>query len=439
VAPKNPFSTKGLERVPSLKSQAAFTEAYCPYPQTSPRKTSSQGTFEPPRTPVLPALAVPGPSFSHSVSTTSEVLAPAIVEDRDEEIPDAPSPNSDPGSEPESEPSIIEDPFPIFPPPEPEPEPSDNNDSDSDDDMPKPIECKICTPPDFSGNRDKTTKFIRLITLYLDVNSKIYDTDTWKIAFALSFMKEGTAAAWMEDTITFAHELNPATNHPNGYGTWDQFLTHFEEAFNPIDSASTALHKLHALKQGNDLSEYIFTFKQLCNWAEIYSFNAQKDYFIRGLKLALLLKLCNSRDIPIEMEAMYKKIISIENAYQLLLSHRTLVSDSQNRSTDCQPKPCFTPCRNDPDAMDVDCLSEADKKAYMREGCCFKCGEKGHRANDPVKHPKDGDDDKKKKGKQTVRCTAPDDEDSSKIEELSDDEELDARRTDFWTGGLLQC
>jgi hypothetical protein len=81
--------------------------------------------------------------------------------------------------------------------------------------------------------------------------------------------------------------------------------------------------------------------------------------------------------------------------------------------------------------MDIDCLYEADKKAYMNEGCCFKCGKKGHRANDPVKHPKTGDDDKKKKGKQTVRHTAPDDEDSSKIKELSDDEELDARRKDF--------
>jgi hypothetical protein len=132
----------------------------------------------------------------------------------------------------------------------------------------------------------------------------------------------------------FAHELNPATGRQNGYGTWDQFLTHFEEAFNPIDSAGTALHKLHALKQGNNLSKYISTFKQLCNRAEINSFNAQKDYFIRGLKPALLSKLCNSRDIPSNMEGMYKKVISIENAYQLLLSHRTLTSESRNRSTD---------------------------------------------------------------------------------------------------------
>jgi hypothetical protein len=199
VAPRNPFSTKGLERVPGPKAiaaQAEFTRLYAPYPPTSPRRSSSQGTFEPPRTPVLPPLAVPGTSFSHSFSTSSEVPTPAVVEDRDEEIPDAPSPDSDPGSEPESEPSIVEEPFPRLPsPPEPEPKPSDSDDSDSDNDMPKPIERKICMPPDFSGNRDETTKFVRLITLYLNVNSKIYDTDTRKIAFALSFMKEGTAAA----------------------------------------------------------------------------------------------------------------------------------------------------------------------------------------------------------------------------------------------------
>jgi hypothetical protein len=67
----------------------------------------------------------------------------------------------------------------------------------------------------------------------------------------------------------------------------------------------------------------------------------------------------------------------------------------------------------------------------MKEGCFFKCGEKGHRANDPDKHPKTEDDNKKKKGMQTVRCTVPDDENTSKIEELSDNEELDTRRPYF--------
>jgi hypothetical protein len=254
-------------------------------------------------------------------------------------------------------------------------------------------------------------------------------------------MKGSTAAAWMEDTIAHAHkqDLTTPLGHLNGYGTWEQFVTHFEEAFNPIDFAGTALHKLHALKWGNDLSEYIATFKQLCNQAEIYSFNAQKDYFLCRLKPVLLSKLCNSGDISSEMEGIYRTVISIENAYQLLLSHRTPISNSWNWFADHRLKPCFTPRKNNPDAMDIDCLSAADKQTYMKEGHCFKCGEKGHRANNPGKHPKTGDDDRKKKGKQMVRHTAPDDENTSKIEELADDEELNAKRTDFWNRGLLQC
>ncbi|KAG2105393.1 hypothetical protein BD769DRAFT_1676027 [Suillus cothurnatus] len=117
-----------------VKAQSSFSSI------AAQALSSSRGTFETPCTPVLPALAVPGPSFSHSVSTSSEVPAPAVVEDRDEEIPDTSSPDSDPGSEPESEPSIVEEPYPRFPPPEPEPEPSDSDDPNSDDDMPKPIE-----------------------------------------------------------------------------------------------------------------------------------------------------------------------------------------------------------------------------------------------------------------------------------------------------------
>jgi len=148
---------------------------------------SLQGTFEPPRTPVLPALSVPGPSFSHSISASSETPAPAPVEDRDKDIPDAPplDSDSDPDSKPESEPLIIEDPFPRFSPPEPEPSDSESDNSDSEDDMPKPIEWKFCTPPDFNGDRDETMKFLWLIILYLDVNSEIYDTNTRKIAFTL--------------------------------------------------------------------------------------------------------------------------------------------------------------------------------------------------------------------------------------------------------------
>ncbi|KAG2343094.1 hypothetical protein BDR05DRAFT_864990, partial [Suillus weaverae] len=80
---------------------------------------------------------------------------------------------------------------------------------------------------DFDGNRENTQKFLCLVTLYLDINAKIYPDDTKKIAFALSFMKEGTAASWMEDYIKHAHKYDPLMKEENGYGSWLQFINQF--------------------------------------------------------------------------------------------------------------------------------------------------------------------------------------------------------------------
>ena len=290
--------------------------------------------------------------------------------------------------------------------------------------MPKPIERKICQPPDFNGDREESTKFLRLVTTYLDINDEIYDTDRRMIAFALSFMKTGPAGVWMEDFLTHAQSVNPlsTTGAKNGYGTWEDFVTKFKECFEPIDSAGTALHRLHSLKQGDDLSAHVATFRQLCSKAGITNYNAVKDYFLRGLKPGLMAKLCNSGDIPDNFDALVRKVISIENAYQLLLSHRSQSSKPVSK------KPSrFTPSSSrDPNAMDVDRLTEAEKKEHMRTGKCFRCHKAGHRANDPEFHPKE--DRKNDKGKKPVRRTAPEEE-TSKIEDLDDDEET--RRVDF--------
>ncbi|KAG2109365.1 uncharacterized protein F5147DRAFT_773176 [Suillus discolor] len=90
--------------------------------------------------------------------------------------------------------------------------PSDKEEEDSDDDMPKPIEKKIGVPPDFNGDRELSSRFIRLVRLYLDINAQIYKEDTEKIGFTLSFFKEGTAAIWMEDFIDHAMEIDLKTS-----------------------------------------------------------------------------------------------------------------------------------------------------------------------------------------------------------------------------------
>jgi hypothetical protein len=80
--------------------------------------------------------------------------------------------------------------------------------------------------------------------------------------------------------------------------------------------------------------------------------------------------------------------------------------------------------------MEVDRMTDEERTKHMKGGLCFKCHQPGHKSSDTKFHPRG--DAGKGKGKMPVRREASDDEDS-KIEEVSDEEEEPATacRADF--------
>ena len=82
----------------------------------------------------------------------------------------------------------------------------------------KPIELKINPLKPFSRKRDEFGKFLQDVTLYLEVNNEIYNSNKKKIAYTLSFMNDGDAAAWKSQFLTDA-------TTPNGLNLtgWTQF------------------------------------------------------------------------------------------------------------------------------------------------------------------------------------------------------------------------
>ncbi|KAG1812982.1 hypothetical protein EV424DRAFT_1349179 [Suillus variegatus] len=59
----------------------------------------------------------------------------------------------------------------------------------------------------------------------------------------------------------------------------------------------------------------------LCGKAGITNFAAKKDYFLRGLKPKVVQKICDSGDIPDTFDGLVRKVVNMESAYQLLMSH----------------------------------------------------------------------------------------------------------------------
>ena len=73
----------------------------------------------------------------------------------------------------------------------------------------KPQELKLGQPPSFDGTPEKARGWFNNVQLYLLVNKDIYNDDDRKIAYALSFMKEGSAALWSLTETEAALKRNP--------------------------------------------------------------------------------------------------------------------------------------------------------------------------------------------------------------------------------------
>ena len=70
-------------------------------------------------------------------------------------------------------------------------------------------ELKLGQPPAFDGDPAKARGWFNNAQLYLLVNKDIYNDDDRKIAFTLSFMREGSAALWALTETEAAFKRNP--------------------------------------------------------------------------------------------------------------------------------------------------------------------------------------------------------------------------------------
>ena len=145
-------------------------------------------------------------------------------------------------------------------------------------------EVKLNLPKLFTEKRKDLKKFLQDTSLYILVNDKIYNTNTKKIAFALSFMNEGDTASWKEQLLEEAM-AQPDLN----LGTWKQFKDDLEEAFKPYDAPGDTLEEMKTLQMGNNSIEgHIAKFKMLVTRSRLDTTSvAVIDYFRKSLNIPL--------------------------------------------------------------------------------------------------------------------------------------------------------
>jgi hypothetical protein len=263
-------------------------------------------------------------------------------------------------------------------------------------------EIKVGTPTRFSGDLTDASRWKYSVLAYLHLNKEIYDSDEKKIIHALSYMTEDSAAAWAQNFYTDAF----STIATPVWGTVADFWKSFDKAFVPVDLAINAMTRLKNIKQGTDLAKFIADFKTLITQANIKEDISIIHFFENALSEGLRNRIYQKETVPVTFDSWVTAAVQL-NANWL---RGKAVAHGQNQKPYKSngrfvPKPHINKDR-DPDAMDVDRLSESERNKLMKEGKCFTCEKVGHRSSDTSFHPK----------KKNVR--------RQEIEEETDEEEI---------------
>ena len=83
-------------------------------------------------------------------------------------------------------------------------------------------EIRIGCPDEYDGKAETAQAWLDSVCLYLIINQALYHDDNRKIAYALSYMKKGSAAMWAE-----GHHQQGFANQ--SFGTFVTFNTDFEK------------------------------------------------------------------------------------------------------------------------------------------------------------------------------------------------------------------
>ena len=274
----------------------------------------------------------------------------------------------------------------------------------------KPQELKLGQPPAFDGDPAKARGWFNNAQLYLLVNKDIYNDDDRKIAFALSFMREGSTALWALTETEAAFKQNPPS-----FGTWQDFLDKFSASFILENTKEQAIAWMTTTKVDKKipLMDYIFQFKSNTALSEINNEDVLINFFSRGIPPSLMKRIYGMDTVPTTIDKWYQTTLCFQHVWE---KTNEIVKGRPNPFHNGQQRQHNNGYKKDPNAMDVDAiqLSEQEQKRRFREGLCYKCGGKGH-ISKGCKNPF-----AKKEGKRPGN-TKP--EVSAKIEEIPDSDE----------------
>jgi hypothetical protein len=227
----------------------------------------------------------------------------------------------------------------------------------------------IASPMPFTGKKESYHGFWWELGLYLMANWKDFPNDESMVIFALSYMKEGSAARWADAYVDKALD-------EDDWGKYSNFLYQLAQDFGDKEEPRKALEEMGRIFQGQETAfDYFQRMEQLTSIAGI-DIDRTPHILLqmeKGLNSVLVDQLYFSRTPPENYCDYKKRIVDADDM-------RKWREANQKGKTSMAPK------IRDPNAMEVD-----KQKGKNETRKCYNCNEEGHLARNCQKKEKKQD------------------------------------------------
>ena len=232
-------------------------------------------------------------------------------------------------------------------------------------------ELHLGRPDNFDGSSSKASAWMDSIQIYLMINRAIYDSDDKNIAFALSFMKEGSAAIWASTFTKKALALTPPS-----LGTWTAFQTDFKTSFIHIDVKNEAIAWLTttSITKSLPLGDYISQFKNHIALSEITHEDTLINFFSRGIPAPLMKRIYGMDTVPTTINDWYIRAIHFKTQWDradAIASRKPYNPYPVQRNHVNHQSPKVDPYAMDVDSIHIEKLTKEEREKCIREGCCL--------------------------------------------------------------------
>jgi hypothetical protein len=131
---------------------------------------------------------------------------------------------------------------------------------------------------------------------------------------------------------------------------------------------------MKTLKQGDDLEDYINQFLILKTRSGLTEDTALIEYFMDGLKPALLDKIFTMENVLTTLNGMIKAAAKYEGNWKRAKAITGKAWETYEKKIPT-PKAMKT-------TLEINRLSQQERNKHMQKGLCFMCHSPGHRASD---------------------------------------------------------